>query len=103
MNLAQNFRLFYPTHPKITHFAYKKIHVSNPINTALWRYYEGKRTKGSSTMKSNKPKLDREKIWQIIEAIVIFVATWLNPQATIGILGLKLCFHILKILRQPPK
>jgi hypothetical protein len=32
-------------------------------------------------------------------AIVIFIATWLNPQAKIGILGLKLCFHILKILR----
>jgi hypothetical protein len=32
-------------------------------------------------------------------AIVIFTATWLNPQATIGILALKLCFQILKNLR----
>ncbi len=31
--------------------------------------------------------------------IVIFTATWLNPQATIGILALKLCFQILKNLR----
>jgi hypothetical protein len=50
-------------------------------------------------MKSNKPNPDREQIWQIIEAIVIFTATWLNPQATIGILALKLCFQILKNLR----
>jgi hypothetical protein len=50
-------------------------------------------------MKSNKPNLDREQIWQIIEAIVIFTATWLNPQATIGIVALKLCFQILKNLR----
>jgi hypothetical protein len=54
-------------------------------------------------MKSNKPNPDRETIWQIIEAIVIFTATWLNPQATIGILALKLCFQILETLRQPPK
>jgi arginine exporter protein ArgO len=55
------------------------------------------------SQKPNKTNPDREKIWQIIEAIVIFTATWLNPQATIGILGLKLCFHILEVLRQPPK
>jgi hypothetical protein len=52
-----------------------------------------------TTPKSQKPNPDREQIWQIIEAIVIFTATWLNPQATIGILALKLCFQILKNLR----
>jgi hypothetical protein len=50
-------------------------------------------------MKTHKPSPDREEIWQIIEAIVIFTATWLNPQATIGIVALKLCFQILKNLR----
>jgi hypothetical protein len=42
----------------------------------------------------------REDAWMnFIEAIVIFLATWLNPSAGISIFALKLCFQLLKILR----
>ena len=56
-------------------------------------------------MKNNlKPqrnsKLDREDAWMTIaETIVVFIATWLNPQAGISIFALKLCFQLLKMLR----
>ena len=56
-------------------------------------------------MKNNlKPqrnsKLDREDAWMTIaETIVVFIATWLNPQAGISIFSLKLCFQLLKMLR----
>jgi len=51
-------------------------------------------------MKTNKPKFDREDSWmQLVEAIVLFLATWLNPQAGVSIFALKLCFQLLKILR----
>jgi hypothetical protein len=51
-------------------------------------------------MKTNKPKLDREDSWmQVVEAIVLFLATWLNPQAGVSIFALKLCFQLLKTLR----
>ena len=45
-------------------------------------------------------KLDREDAWMtIVETIVLFLATWLNPQTGISIFALKLCFQILKTLR----
>lgn len=51
-------------------------------------------------MKLNQAKRDREDAWmQIIESAVIFLATWLNPEAGVLIFLLKLCFQILKALR----
>jgi hypothetical protein len=51
-------------------------------------------------MKPNKPNLDREDAWMaIIESIVLFLATWLNPNAGLAIFALKLCFQTLKTLR----
>jgi hypothetical protein len=51
-------------------------------------------------MKSNKPNLDREDAWMtIIESIVLFLATWLNPEAGVLLFLLKLCFQTLKTLR----
>jgi hypothetical protein len=48
----------------------------------------------------SKSALEREDAWMsILEAIVLFLATWLNPQAGIAVFALRLCFQILKALR----
>jgi hypothetical protein len=51
-------------------------------------------------MKYNQPQLDREDAWMAtIESTVLFLATWLNPNAGIAIFALRLCFQTLKTLR----
>jgi hypothetical protein len=59
--------------------------------------------------KSNpsKPNLAYEDAWMsIVESIVLFLVTWLDPQTEMAIFALKLCFQILKTLRhyhRPPQ
>ena len=49
---------------------------------------------------TQKTNLAREDAWmKLIETIIIFTATWLNPHAGLAIFTLKLCFQTLAILR----
>jgi hypothetical protein len=43
----------------------------------------------------------REDAWmKVVETVVIFLATWLNPNAGVAIFLLRLCFQSLEVLRR---